>query len=122
MAATAATGKTKQWENRSVRRQEDIWHIYPLSAACEALPKPDYSCDCHTVFEDQIQEMTWGPSVLPNNFTLLFAPGLCCLTVHTRCCFEVSQLVPSKRKLARAAVTYAMCVLIITLSHSSDEL
>lgn len=66
--------------------------------------------------------MTQGPSVLPNNFTPLFAPGLRRLTVHARCCFEVSQLVSSKRKLSRAAVTDAMRILIIMLSHSSDEL
>lgn len=66
--------------------------------------------------------MTQGPSVLPNNFTPLFAPGRRRLTVPAGCCCGVSQLVQSKGKLSRAAVTDTVGVLIIVLSHSSDEL
>lgn len=77
-----ATGKTEKWEKGTVRRWEHIWHIYPLSAPCRALPKPDCSSDCLAAFDDQIQEMARGPSVLPNNFTPSFAPGLRCLSGH----------------------------------------
>jgi len=106
----------------TVRRQEDIWHTPPLSAPREAPAKPDCSADCHAVFEGQIQEMTQGPSALPDNFTPLFAPGLHRLAGRAGSCFEVSQLVPSKRQLCGAAVTDAMCILTIMLSHSSNEL
>lgn len=47
------------------------WLSYPLPAPRKALPKPVGASDCHTAFGDQLQEMTQGPSVLPNNFTLL---------------------------------------------------
>lgn len=47
------------------------WLGYPLPAPRQALPKPGGGSDCRTVFGDQLQEMTQGPSVLPNSFTPL---------------------------------------------------
>lgn len=57
---------------------QGAWLGYPLPAPRQALPKPGGGSDCHTVFGDQLQEMTQGPSVLPNNSTLLGLPGCPC--------------------------------------------
>lgn len=50
---------------------QEAWLSYPLPAPRQALPKPGGGSGCRTVFGDQLQEMTQGPSVLPNSFTPL---------------------------------------------------